>query len=131
MMKHYLLLLFSLLSIGLSAEEITIDKAKELANIFYQKNHPQQLSASLQMVYDGETNQSRASGKAPALYVFSNIQGKGFVVISGEDTTIPLLGYSYENDFPQENIPYNIQGWLDNMKLQIQYYRENGIRSRH
>ena len=126
-MKQYLLLFISLLSISLSAEEITVDKAKELANIFYQKNHPQHLSASLQMVYDGETNQSRSSGKAPALYVFSNIQGKGFVVISGEDTTIPLLGYSYENDFPQENIPYNIQGWLDNMKSQIQYYRENDI----
>ena len=63
-MKQYLLLFISLLSISLSAEEITVDKAKELANIFYQKNHPQHLSASLQMVYDGETNQSRSSGKA-------------------------------------------------------------------
>lgn len=130
-MKHFLLLLFSLIALNLSAIEITAEKAKELANVFFQTNHPQKLSASFQMVFDGETAHTRAAGAAPALYVFDNINGKGFVIVSGDDITTPILGYSFENEFPQENIPININGWLDNLKSQINHAREMGLTSKH
>ena len=130
-MKYFLLLLFSLITLNLSAIEITAEKAKEIANVFFQTNHPQRLSASLLMVFDGETAHTRTAGAAPTLYVFNNINGKGFVIVSGDDITTPILGYSFENEFPQENIPTNINGWLENLKSQINHARKMGLISKH
>ena len=54
------------------------------------------------MVFDGETPESRSTGATPALYVFDNPNGKGFVIVAGDDMAQPILGYSYENDFVDE-----------------------------
>lgn len=127
MMKHKLLLLLATLAISASAENISEDVARGLALDFFKNNSPQTSVSNLQMVYDGETPLSRADGSAPALYVFDNPQGKGFVIVSGDDIAQPILGYSYEHDFPEGNLPTHIQGWLESLKTQINDGRKLGV----
>ena len=103
-MKNRLFILFSALALSANAENISEDAARGMALDFFKNNSPQTSVSNLQMVYDGETPQTRAYGSAPALYVFDNPQGKGFVIISGDDIAQPVLGYSYDNDFPKENL---------------------------
>ena len=126
-MKRKLLFLWVLLALSVSAENIPVDKARQMATEFFQNNRPRLSVGSLQMVYDGETALSRANGEEPALYVFDNPQGKGFVIVAGDDLAHPILGYSYENDFPAENIPVHVEKWLEGLKRQINDGRKYGV----
>lgn len=126
-MKRKLLLLLSVLALTASAENISVEMAKQIATDFFKNNRPQLSVKNLKMAYDGETPESRANGESPALYVFDNPQGKGFVVVSGDDIAQPILGYSYENDFLTDELPPHVKGWLESLKRQINDGRKYGV----
>lgn len=126
-MKRKILFLLALFALTVSAENIPVDKARQMAVEFFRNNRPLLPVGDLQMVYDGETPASRANGEAPALYVFDNPQGKGFVIVSGDDLAHPVLGYSYENDFPADNLPVHVEKWLESLKRQINDGRKYGV----
>lgn len=46
-------------------------------------------------------------------YVFNVGQRQGFVIVSGDDRTPEILGYSDEGEFDAENIPENMKAWLE------------------
>lgn len=48
----------------------------------------------------------------PAFYVFNNTS-EGFVIVSAESDTRSILGYADKGDFNPNNIPSNVQFWLD------------------
>jgi len=60
------------------------------------------------------------------LYVF-NTGNTGFVMVSGEDNVIPVLGYSTEAAFRGDRIPGSVSDWLENYKKQINYVIEKNI----
>ena len=126
-MRYTLLFLFALLVVSTYAREISEKEAKQMALEFFNNNHPHSSVQDLQMIYDGETDNTRANGTTPTFFVFNNAKGNGFVIVSGDDIAKPILGYSYENEFPQNNIPTHIQSWLESMKLQINDGRERGV----
>ena len=127
MKQKLLLLLLSFFALTASAEKISVEVAKKMAMEFFKNNRPQLSVKNLKMVYDAETPASRANGEDPALYVFDNPQGKGFVIVSGDDLAQPILGYSYENEFPTEDIPSHVEGWLESLKKQINDGRKYGV----
>ena len=51
-------------------------------------------------------------------YIFKN--DEGFVIVSADDRTIPILAYSTENTFESENIPENLAYWLSGYEQAIQ-----------
>lgn len=59
-----------------------------------------------------------ANGDA-AFYVFN--AAKGFVIVSAQEVAIPILGYSDEGHFDANNIPENMNWWLQDYANQIQY----------
>lgn len=126
-MRTKLLLLFACWAMCLWAERIPVEQARKMATEFFRHNRPQLAVNSLKMVYDGETAASRSAGAEPAFYVFDNPDGKGFVIISGDDIAQPVLGYSYENDFPMEQLPVNVEGWLESLKKQVNDGRKYGV----
>lgn len=128
-MRYKLLVIFVILVFSGYARELTESEAKRVALEFFNNSYPHSLGENLQMVYDGETATTRAGGAEPAFYVFGNPQGKGFVIVSGDDVANPILGYSHENAFPQGNLPSHVQSWLESMKLQINGARAQGVTS--
>ena len=54
-----------------------------------------------------------SSTQSSAYYVFNAEQGKGFVIVSGDDRTTQVLGYSKDGYFDPSNVPENMQWWLD------------------
>lgn len=127
-MKNRVLIVVALLlsTFGLFAENISVDMAKKRAMDFFKSNASALSVSRLDMVYDGSGNMARTSSQAPALYVFDNPDGKGFVIVSGDDIAYPILGYSFEFDFPQENIPPHVAWWLRGMEERIDYGRKTG-----
>lgn len=125
-MKKTLLFLLAFLPICLFAENVSLEQARKIAEDFLQRRLSRASSVSLRMVYDGETPNSRTTGTPPALYVFDNTHQPGFVIVAGDDAAYPVLGYSYESDFPEGPLPANIESWLQGMKEQINALRSRG-----
>ncbi|MBN2681225.1 MAG: C10 family peptidase [Bacteroidales bacterium] len=58
------------------------------------------------------------------IYAFAN--QTGFVIVSAEDRTIPVLGYSFESNFDlNTEIPNALNEWLDDINNQIREIRIN------
>lgn len=53
-----------------------------------------------------------------SLFVFN--LDDGFIIISADDSSAPILGYSLTNRFETDNIPPQLRWWLDEYSLQIQ-----------
>lgn len=58
----------------------------------------------------------------PELYIF-NIPGGGFVIISGEQTSEPVIGYSSNTFIPSNGWNSNFDFWIQNSIEQINYLR--------
>jgi hypothetical protein len=102
---------------------IDVNKASKLAKEFSQKENGYSApgktgSAELSLAYTG-----------PDYYVFDKANQEGFILISGDDRTIPVLGYSDRGNFDPENLPVNFKDWLENIQKEIQYLKETASAS--
>ena len=52
------------------------------------------------------------------LFVF-NVEGGGFVVVSGDDRTRPVLAYSESGSFESSDMPEALTGWLSLYEVQL------------
>ena len=59
-----------------------------------------------------------ATGEA-AFYVFNT--NTGYVIVSADDCATPILGYSYEGPFNTEEIPVQLQDYLNSFLRQIEH----------
>lgn len=91
----------------------------------------------LQLLYissssnSGDSNSSlRASqaNEAVYFYVFGTEKNDGFVIVSGDDRVVPILGYSDTNGFSADDMPPNLQWWLGEYAKQIQFAIDNDIK---
>lgn len=58
-------------------------------------------------------------------YLFAGSDGKGFVLVAGDDCVVPILGYSATGTFVVKGMPAHIKEWLEDCEAQIRYYREH------
>lgn len=54
----------------------------------------------------------------PAYYVFNLVCG-GFVIVSASEKTVPVIGYSFEGNFGEAEMPCNFKAWMDQYCKQI------------
>jgi hypothetical protein len=59
-------------------------------------------------------------------YIF-NIKDGGFVIISANDARSPILGYSFERNYSNENPSPEFMYWMSGYKIQIKDIVENNI----
>ena len=65
----------------------------------------------------------------PCYYVFNNGDDGGFVIVSGDDRTATILGYSDIGHFDASTIPTNMSEWLQEYARQIAYLDSIGTTS--
>lgn len=67
---------------------------------------------------------SQRGSKAPAadqpLYVFNAADGGGFVVVSGDDRTNAILGYTKQGSYDEDNLPPALKEWFSQMAAEIE-----------
>lgn len=122
--RNFVLSVLLTLSALLFAVPVDKERAKDVAKLFLQKQivkggqnrAPQNLRLE-------EVNVSQYDGK---LFVFNTASG-GFVVVSANDVSYPILGYSDENSLKSENIPSNVKAWLDLYANEIQMAVDSGV----
>lgn len=87
------------------------------------------MTPSWQLVRDSENSATRSTGADPAYYVFDNTAGPGFVIVAGDDVAMPVLGYSFDSEFPSGKLPSNLQAWLDGLRETVNKARAAGLKA--
>lgn len=131
-MKRFLFFLSLLLPGLLLAGNIPEEQARRVAMAFWQ-SAPQTRGVSpvsWRLVLQSEGIATRSAGVEPAYYVYDNVSGPGFVIVAGDDVAMPVLGYSFENEFPQtDRLPANLRDWLNGLREEILAARRNGLQA--
>ena len=79
-------------------------EAKNLAQTFWRLNFPKQALPVFEEI-------SQSVG-VEHFYIFNNVNGPGFVLVSDDDCAIPILGYSDANNCRSGDLPDNIRSWF-------------------
>ena len=130
-MKKYYLFFFLILLFanGMKADPVTKETALKSAQSFLTK-HKSKGNANLSLAYKSvKSHASKGRGVAAKdayYYIFNNEDG-GFVIVSGDDATEEILGYSDTGKLDVNNIPEGMQELLDGYQAEITYARNNEI----
>lgn len=119
------------LSIKLFAAQISVEEALEKAQQFYLQETSTKLRSvpDFKLVYTGKDSESllKTTNSPNYFYVFNVGSEQGFVLVSGDDATKSILGYSEEGTFCSEKIPENLKDWLRFYQSEIKYAMESGL----
>jgi len=112
-------------------ESAALEKAKQ----FYAQKATSRLRSTpdFQLIYTcKDTTSLLKSANATVYYYIFNLNSEnqsGFVIVSGDDATKPILGYSNECAFSVDNIPANLRDWLNLYKSEIKCALDAGLSS--
>lgn len=127
MKKSLFLLMAMTISIAASAEPISRQQAQQRAAAFLKQQNPQSTLLTTAIAKAPRKVNGQAVGDQAYYYVFNTEGNHGFVIASGDDVAIPILAYSNEGTFDEENIPDGLQYMLDGYAKEIAWAQENGI----
>lgn len=115
MKKRALILCITTLGLVLSlkANPVDIASARAIASKYMVSNDLQ-----LSITYTTDNNTA-------ALYVFNTTDG--FVIVSADDCETPIIGYSHEGRFDPNNVPIQLEEYLQDFVARIQYSIENQV----
>ena len=103
--------------ISATADPITREQARQKAQAFLLKQND---SRQLKAVTSARRLAPKKNGVGTdPYYVFERDNAEGFVIVSGDDQTIDVLGYTDSGTFDYEQLPPQLQGLLENYARQI------------
>ena len=108
-MKQIFFLAALLLAATAIAAPISQNQAQQAAASFLSQHHPGKVTQLTPV----NTPKFRASGTNASFYIFNASREQGFVIVSGDDRTTPILGYVDNGNFDPNNIPANMKAWLE------------------
>lgn len=111
--------LVSVLQFGAWAEIVTQKQAMRLAQEFFDISAKEK-TAPVKMVYNGK--RLTTDRLFTPFYVYNQPRG-GFVIISAENKTFPILAYSLTSNFDPDNLSDFERGWLQNYAFDIESIR--------
>ena len=80
------------------------------------------VSRAPRMLSNGQPSANQAN-----YYIFNTTGNKGYVIVSGDDRTTQILGYTDDGSFDPNNVPANLKAWLENYNQQIAALDKMGI----
>ncbi len=124
-MKKILLLMLSLVMVTtMMAEGVTPDEALNQARNFVKNRENKGMRPH--RAPGTATSRLVMAKQVHGLYVFNVAKDEGFVIVSNDDRTEPILGYSDNGHFDPENMPENMRAWLQGYADQIAWLNEHG-----
>lgn len=121
-MKRTILLFLSvMMTVIMTAGDVTPQQALQQAQKFLQQT-PSGMKRS-----QAEVPQLKMAGRVSGLYVFNAEQNQGYVIVSNDDRTAPILGYSETGTLDPDNMPCNMRAWLQGYADEIAWLNEHNI----
>lgn len=124
MKKTFLLILSLVAFFSASANDITTEQAESIARQFLTKGSRTQKGTTGMKMVRRQPLPLTSIYEAPAYYAFNIGSDDGYVVVSGSDLFPEVLAYSSMGSFNQEEIPSNMQAWLEGYAEQIAYLEQ-------
>ncbi|MDR2388973.1 MAG: thiol protease/hemagglutinin PrtT [Tannerellaceae bacterium] len=129
MKREISIALFLLLFAGTdaAAKVVEPDKAFRIASNFVSNREDLRSAFAMQLVYtavadtDTDTDTELRSAGNPLFYVYNVENDGGFVIVSGDDTTHPVLAYADKGMFQASSMPDNLKRWLSFYEKEISY----------
>ena len=122
-MKRLLFCICAMMTVVIAlAEDVTPAEALKQATQFVQ-NRIASGQHSRRAV--GTQAQLTQTGKVSGLYVFNVDNNGGFVIVSNDDRTEPVLGYSDSGSFDPDNMPENMRAWLQGYADEIAWLKKH------
>ena len=123
-MKRKLLTLFGLfVALTLTAAPITKETARKKALQFLTERGDNVAAARSVQPIELQLCDGIAVDQ---LHVFNVGHQEGFVIVSGDDATIPILGFSNSGSIDSANMPPSMKAWLLGYADQIKWMQEHG-----
>ena len=67
-----------------------------------------------------------AAAEDNQFYVYENASGEGWVMVAADDAITPILAYSKTGSFRTDNMPLNVQHWMNNYNQFIKRVVDDG-----
>ena len=117
-MRNRILLLVLFIS-GLFSAPINQESAEQVArNLFIERSSETQLNfRSIQSISDGDVQ----------LYHIFHLSPVGFIIVSADDRVVPVLGYSFENNYRSDAQSGNIIYFMGKFKSDIKDAIDNNF----
>lgn len=94
--------------------------AKRISQEQALKNAVNLMGSQMTLNEKSQLNQTRAASPTNAYYVFNSTDGKGYVIMSGDDAVRPVLGYSTQGTFDPNHLPEGLKDLLASYQKQIE-----------
>ncbi|MCR4919723.1 MAG: C10 family peptidase [Prevotella sp.] len=103
-------------AVGMSAwaDEVTAEQALEQAQQFVSSHNSRKSAPTV-----------KSAGQVSGLYMF-NVSSGGFVIVSNDDQTVPILGFGESGSIDPDDLPDNMRAWLQGYAEQIAWLQSNG-----
>ena len=122
-MKRLLFCICAIMTVVIAmAEDVTPAEALKQATQFVQNRIA---SGQHSRRAAGTQAQLTQTGKVSGLYVFNVDNNGGFVIVSNDDRTEPILGYSDSGTFDPNNMPENMRAWLQGYADEIAWLKKH------
>jgi|GEM_PF-1682176 len=123
MRKTFTLMLLVLAALAAQADPIDFEQAKTLAQDYMKDGaEPTLVTQATRNAIKAHKLPSAVKATAP-YYIFSRGEGKGFVIVSGDDVLPEILGYTDQGDFDPKTAPSHVLGWLQTYAEAIENFQ--------
>ena len=113
-MKKLLFIPLLFITVSLSAFPIGEKKAREIATQFFAQTVTRGAAVNLELEWAGvDINAAMTRGAVgdvdeALMYIYNRADSKGFVIVSGDNSTRPIIAYSNEGDFEVAKLPDDV-----------------------
>lgn len=119
-MKKIMFFMSFLLALSVSAAPVSEKRARQIASDFFSGVSVKSSGSGVELVWSGndlnESSETKSVSGEPLMYIYNNAGGDGFVIVSGDDNTRPVIAFSYDGSFDVEDMPggarYILSGWM-------------------
>ncbi|GAB6010204.1 thiol protease/hemagglutinin PrtT [Dysgonomonas reticulitermitis] len=115
------------------AERISVEQAAKVARNYVRAIPKFDALSAVQLTHTAvgtvRQGQLRKSGSDEVYYYVFNVNNdQGFIIVAGDDVAVPVLGYSDNGKYDENNLPPNFAYWMDFLSKEIASAIENNAR---
>ncbi len=127
-MKNIISVVLSCLFLVVSANPVDSVTAKNIAISFLQTHSTRSMQKStIEVSLAYKATSKRKSNENQVYYYVFNTDNNAYVIVTGTDRTLPILGYSFESSFNPNQIPDNVLSFLYEYEREIDYILTHNI----
>ena len=130
MKKLFSTVLMLMVATVMFAAPIGQDEALRKASAFIAQHHQHQGTKALKPARRQPGLNVAAVGGDSYFYVFNVGQDEGFVIVSGDDRAVPILGYADHGSFDAAVVPAPVQAWLEGYARQLRQLQASDVQDK-